>query len=118
MLAIACAIRNRGSLEGVYGGMSKRIWNQPAWVWELARRAWLISKDVDIVKGADHWESTDFKVPYWARNMIITCIIGKHIFYRQLKLALEFYDDQGRRYRTDEEGNLYDQNGARIYREG
>ena len=83
MLAVACAIKNRGTLKGVYGVKAKHVDKEPKWVWDLARKAWKESASKDITNGATHWESTDFDVPYWAKSMTISCVIGKHIFYKQ-----------------------------------
>jgi len=55
MLAIACAIRNRGTLKGVYGVRAKHIDKEPQWVWDLAYQAYKDSEKVDITNGATHW---------------------------------------------------------------
>ena len=39
MLALACALRNRGTLKGVYGLRAKHVDKEPQWVWDMARRA-------------------------------------------------------------------------------
>ena len=82
MVAVACAIRNRGTLKGVYGQYAKHVDKEPQWVWGLAKKAWKESKNADIVNGGDHWESTNFPVPSWAKEMTVTKSIGKHIFYK------------------------------------
>ena len=82
-IAIAEAIRNRGHLKGVYG--LKANFQEPERVWNEARKAWKESINSNLVKGADHWESTDFKKPFWAKRMIETATIGKHKFYRVKK---------------------------------
>lgn len=81
-VAIAEAIRNRGTLKGVYGVNSLRLAKSPKWVWKDAEKAWRESAHTNLVNGADHWESTDFKVPSWAKKMTKTATIGKHVFYR------------------------------------
>jgi hypothetical protein len=81
MLAVACGIRNRGTLKGVYGLNAKHVDHEPAWVWDLARKAWAESATKDIVNGSGDWESIDYPRPYWAKGMIITTRIGKHLFY-------------------------------------
>lgn len=87
-VAIAEAIRNRGNLNGVYGlARAAFISAQPKWAHEDARRAWDESARSNLVKGADHWESVDFKTPAWAPKMICTAQIGKHRFYRSGKAA-------------------------------
>ena len=82
MLAVAGAIRNRGTLTGVYGFYSRMANNQPDWVWKQAAKAWAESATNDITGGATHWESTDFRKPAWASKMKVTAHIGKHIFYK------------------------------------
>ncbi len=82
MLAIACGIRNRGHLKGVYGLNAKHIDKEPRWIFELAERAWKESKYKDITFGATHWESDLFKEPYWAKYMVKTVKIGNHQFYK------------------------------------
>jgi len=80
-VATAEAIRNRGTTKGVYGCSAK--FNEPAWVWKRAEKAWHESATTNLVKDADHWESTDFKVPYWAKSMTVTAQHGKHVFYKR-----------------------------------
>jgi len=82
MTAVGEAIRNRGHLKGVYGVKSKRVNKAPKWVYKQAEKAWDDSANTNLVKGADHWESTDFKQPSWSINMKETAKIGKHRFYR------------------------------------
>ena len=83
MLAIACAIRNRGTLHGVYGVKAKHVDKEPQWVWDRACKSWEKSKNVDIVNGADHWENLKFGVPSWALKMEVVCKIGDHTFYKR-----------------------------------
>ena len=85
MLAVACAIRNRGHLRGVYGLKAKHVDKEPQWVWDLATKAWTESRAKDITNGATHWESDTFKKPYWAKSMTKTVKIGHHQFYKLLK---------------------------------
>ena len=51
-LAIASAIRNRGTLRGVYGTRAAHNRYEPRWVWADARKAWLESAQRDYAKGA------------------------------------------------------------------
>jgi hypothetical protein len=81
MLAVACAIRNRGTLKGVKGINGAQVDSQPQWVWHDAQLAWEESKLIDVVEGATHWESTDFAKPWWAPRMQEVKKVGKHIFY-------------------------------------
>ena len=84
MVAVGEALRNRGTLKGVYGLKAKHIYKEPAWVWNQARRAWEVSKTSNLVKRADHWENTKaFGTPYWANGMVKTITIGSHSFYRR-----------------------------------
>lgn len=82
MVAVAEAIRNRGTLKGVYGCKAKFVKNEPEWVFILARKAILEAKTSNLTNGATHWESVDFKRPYWADSMVETVQIGKHVFYK------------------------------------
>lgn len=83
MLAVACAIRNRGTLQGVLGLKAKHVDRQPAWVWERARKAWRESATRDVTGRATHWDNIRaFGKPYWAVSMTKTVTIGDHTFYR------------------------------------
>lgn len=82
MRAVASAIRNRGTLQGVYGLNAKHVDRQPAWVWAQARKAWAESAAKDYANGADHWESTDFKRPAWSLRMRLVLVLGKHRFFK------------------------------------
>lgn len=85
MLAVACAIRNRGTLKGVFGLNAPRVKRSlyNAATLKAARNAWNMSKIKDITGGADHWENvTAFGRPYWAASMTKTITIGSHNFYR------------------------------------
>lgn len=55
MVAHGEAIRNRGTLKGVYGCNAK--FSEPDWVWAKARKAWHESAYTNITNGADHWGS-------------------------------------------------------------
>ena len=85
-LSIAEAIRNRGTVSGVYGCnadlSAEQAYIKAKGLDKEAARAWKESKASNLVKGASHWESTDFKVPYWAKNMKVVAHIGKHKFYK------------------------------------
>ncbi len=86
MLAVSEAIRNRGSLRGVYGCNSKRVLGQrySDKVLRTAEQAWKDSEGPgDITKGATHWEGTNFKTPYWAKDMIVTATLGNQRFYKE-----------------------------------
>ena len=83
MLAVACGIRNRGTLKGVYGANAKHIDNEPMWVWKIAKRAWRDSEFNKIHTGT-HWENIKaFGIPYWVKDMIEVYHVGDHIFYEE-----------------------------------
>lgn len=84
MLAVAEAIRNRGTLRGVYGCKAKRVVNKmySTAIYKTANKAWHDSAHTNTVAGATHWEGTAFKTPYWAKDMIITATIRNQRFYK------------------------------------
>jgi len=82
MVCVAEGIRNRGTLKGVRGLRAKHVDKQPERIWRMARRAWKTSAKTNYVKGASHWESTDFPMPRWARKMDVVAVYKKHVFYR------------------------------------
>lgn len=87
MLAVACAIRNRGTLKGVYGLNNPRVVkdlysNKVMW---NARKAWFASYEHDITNGAKFWENTtDFGYPYWVKHMVKTFQYKAHTFYKEI----------------------------------
>jgi hypothetical protein len=84
MLAVAGAIRNRGTLKGVYGLKNPIADKQPKWVWTQARQAWSESRTNDITGGATHWENVKaFGVPKWARGMHKTVRVKDHQFFKE-----------------------------------
>ena len=84
MLAVACAIRNRGTLSGVYGVNSKHIDKEPQWVFKQAEKAWQESEKKDITNGATNWENCKaFGTPYWASSMTKVYQHKDHIFYKK-----------------------------------
>ena len=84
MLAVACAIRNRGSLKGVYGINAKHVDKEPDWVWSLARKAWNESAYKDVTNGATHWENVKaFGSPWWSNNMDRVYEYKDHMFYKE-----------------------------------
>ena len=83
MLAIAVGIRNRGTLKGVYGVRAKHVDEQPAWVWDRARKAWAESEDNRLHSGT-HWENIKaYGVPYWVKSMNKVYEYKDHIFYME-----------------------------------
>jgi hypothetical protein len=82
-LAIASALRNRDSLEGVRGFSNARMIDaQPAHVWADAHRAWAMSATNDIVNGATFFESSNFPTPYWARGIKPVATVGVFRFWK------------------------------------
>lgn len=83
MLAVACGIRNRGTLRGVYGVKAKHIDRQPKRVWNMARKAWAESEHNRIHDGT-HWENTKaFGEPYWVKDMDEVYRHKDHVFYKE-----------------------------------
>lgn len=86
MLMVAGAIRNRGTLRGVYGVNNPIVDKQPEWCWRNARAAWASSLTNDISRGATHWENVrDFGAPAWSRSMAVTTNLGRHVFFKDPK---------------------------------
>lgn len=86
MLAVSCAIRNRGSLKGVYGLNAPRVRHglYTKGTWLLARKAWRRSSwGESIVGQSNAWENTTaFGKPYWASSCEETVTIKDHVFFR------------------------------------
>lgn len=88
-LLVACGIRNRGSLKGVYGLNGLRVINHlyDQRMFENAYYAWNQSKNPDNCKeidGATHWENVKkFGRPSWSKNMIETFSYKDHVFFRE-----------------------------------
>jgi len=83
MLAVAGALRNRGTIKGVFGCSATHIDKEPSHSWALAHKAWAQSAYLDLTKGATHWEALHFPTPYWAPYMDKTVLIGDHQFYKE-----------------------------------
>lgn len=87
MLAVAGAIRNRGTLKGVYGVNSPRIKKHlySKKIFLLAEKAWAVSASLDITNGADHWENISaFGCPQWVKKCVETFRYKDHIFYKEI----------------------------------
>lgn len=88
MLAVAHAIRNRGTLKGVYGSHAPRVKHHlySARIYQLANLAWQQSgADYDITHGADHWENIKaFGCPSWVKGCIETFRYKDHVFYKEM----------------------------------
>jgi hypothetical protein len=87
MLAVSEAIRNRGTLKGVYGCKALRVVGKEYTkdTFNQAQRAWEDSAGIgDITHGATHWENIKaFGTPYWVKSMVHTVTINDHAFYRE-----------------------------------
>lgn len=85
MLACSEAIRNRGTLKGVYGCQAK--FTEPQWVWDQARKAWRTSAHTNTVGGAQYWAS--LKVDQaWIKRMekagfVHTLTVKNTAFYKE-----------------------------------
>ena len=82
-LAIACAIRNRGNLHGVYGLNATHVWRETAATWTAAWRAWRLSAQHDITHGASYWGNCADVATGNYRRLTQTAIIGNHHFFRK-----------------------------------
>ena len=89
MLAGACAIRNRGTLKGVYGLNSKRVRNRLYSSATLVKavKAWEDSRTPSnclLVAGAGHWLSVaDMKTrPGWSYSCEMTYFSGKTYYFK------------------------------------
>lgn len=91
MLLVACAIRNRGTLKGVYGEKAPRVVHHlyTRQIEDLAVMAWNVSaspENCTEIEGADHWENVKaFGTPKWADKMEITFMYKDHVFFREKK---------------------------------
>jgi hypothetical protein len=85
MLAVACTLRNRGTLKGVFGLSSPRVRKHlySNEIYQMAKMAWEESAKLDVTHGATHFESDRFPLPYWAKSMKVTFKHKNHIFYKE-----------------------------------
>lgn len=87
LLAIACAIRNRGTLKGVYGVNAKHVDKEPAYVWTMARKAWADSAVKDITNGGQFWGSVhcdkDWIKKMEQKGFVKTFEYKDHKFYKE-----------------------------------
>jgi hypothetical protein len=101
MYAVAHAIRNRGTLKGVYGKQAVRPVKGDGLVafnskgtpvevistetYQSAMNAWHSSMEgFDPTHGATHWENIkQFGKPYWADSMIVTFKHRSHVFMKK-----------------------------------
>lgn len=84
-IAVVCAIKNRGSLRGVYGSLMTRMPSNK----EIAKaqQAYILATPQiceELIHGADHWENVEeFGYPDWADSMTRITKIGDHTFYKE-----------------------------------
>jgi len=80
-VALAEAIRNRGTLQGVYG-FNRDTSKETGATFQRAARAWEESKETNLLDGRDHWENVEvFGLPYWADETMSAIKIGDHTFF-------------------------------------
>jgi hypothetical protein len=91
MLAVACAIRNRGTLKGVYGLRAYRVTHHlySGHTLTLAEEAWGASKQEDVTHGARGWGSASdlrsFQKHSWWSRCKITYHYKGHWFYKEAR---------------------------------
>ena len=87
MLYVACALRNRGTLKGVYGLKSYRVVHHlySDHIYKEATLAWkesAIPEVCKVVHNAIGWEDVRaFGTPYWAKSMRLVLTFKDHNFY-------------------------------------
>ncbi len=88
MLAVACAIRNRGTLKGVYGEKAPRVVHHKysKHTLDLAIKAWAEATIHDITNGATHWENINaFGCPSWVKACVEVFRYKDHVFYKEVR---------------------------------
>jgi hypothetical protein len=75
-LGVAGALRNRGTLRGVYGYNALHNQYEPKWVWVDAKRAWRESAQRDITHGATHFGSADDVAKGTFTSLQLVCVLG------------------------------------------
>jgi len=86
MLLVGHAIKNRATLKGVYGLRAKGLDKEPAWVWDLARKAWKQAKNAknDPLNGMKNWHNVRREGEnYWTRTMPVRIEYGNHVFMKE-----------------------------------
>lgn len=88
MEMVACAIRNRGTLHGVYGLHSARVvmGKYSSEIALAAHKAWRESENPEActpIHGASNWENVGaFGVPWWAVGMKRVFVYRDHVFLK------------------------------------
>ena len=82
-LGVAAAIRNRGTLKGVYGFNAKHNASEPARIWTDAARAWSQSATNDPTLGANHFGCRADVAKGTFKGLKLTAVLGsgKHATY-------------------------------------
>lgn len=81
-VAVACALRNRGTLKGVYGYTARVSAEEVRRAWPRALAAWRESAKRDVTGGAAFWDNVRAR-PWWAATMRRTLVVGRHAFYAE-----------------------------------
>lgn len=83
MLAVACALRNRGSLQGVYGVRNPVVKQAGHSLRARAWRAWLRSARADITAGCRYF-GCPHDAPYFLHTLHLRPVltIGQITFYK------------------------------------
>ena len=74
-VAVAEAIRNRGTLRGVYGFRASHNKREPRWVWAEARAAWIQSIHTNLTHGARFFGNLQDVRKGTFLGMTLTCIM-------------------------------------------
>jgi hypothetical protein len=75
-LGVAGALRNRGTLQGVYGYNATHNQFEPDWVWRDAEKAWHESAQRDITNGATHFGSANDVASGTFIGLKLVCVLG------------------------------------------
>lgn len=84
MKYVAHAIRNRGSLRGMYGLTAKHVDTESQDIWLLAELAWISSaNETDPTNGADSWgNKKDTEIPGWLDDKKFKVRYLNHFFFK------------------------------------
>lgn len=96
MRAVACVVHNRLNKGMNSGLVALKRKDLDKFVWKQGKKYEIQAKKIiqdifyhsgsDITNGATHYENIEkYGKPYWVKNMIKTCKIGKHTFYKENK---------------------------------
>ena len=83
MKHIAHAIRNRGTLSGVYGLKNPYVKRATGQDWQRASKAWYESEnELDPTNGANHWHAVEKEGKvYWQDKCVETIKSGSHTYF-------------------------------------